>query len=86
MSCKADRRKCEGCVCEQFKMIDIGTVVQITLGDDEFFEDQDYTFLCLDPHDCCVTLIDTSDNNVFIVDCERIRGVKFINNTVLPPG
>ncbi len=81
MSCGCNNKDCKGCVCNQFKKLKVGDVIQITFGDDEFFEDQDYIFTCLDDKDCCVTLIDPTDDNPFIVDCERIKGIKFITNT-----
>ncbi|WP_408009813.1 hypothetical protein ACJROX_05805 [Pseudalkalibacillus sp. A8] len=86
MSCGCNKKDCKGCVCDQFKKLRVGDVIQITLGDDEFFEDQDYIFTCFDHKDCCVTLIDASDDNPFIVDCQRIRGIKFITNTTLVNG
>lgn len=74
-------RKCTGCACKQFKKLSVGTRLFIILGDDEYFEDQEYTFACLDEKDCLVTLKEYENgDNVFVVDCRAVRGIKIVRD------
>ncbi len=73
---KGDKR-CKSCACRVFKTLDVGTTIRIIIGDDDYFENQEFTFACFDEQDCCVTLQDRSRDETFIVDCRAIKGVKF---------
>ncbi|WLD94975.1 hypothetical protein [Alkalihalobacillus sp. AL-G] len=75
--------KCKGCLCDLFKKLDVGTVVRIAFLEDFFEEDQLYQFVCFNKKSCCVTLIDLSDDNAFIVNCEELVVVEIVNATTV---
>ncbi|MCF6409886.1 hypothetical protein [Pseudalkalibacillus salsuginis] len=78
---RKDFDECNSCICKLFRKLDSGTTIQFAIDDtDEFFENEDFTFICLDEKKCCITLNRPQEDSIVFVDCTRIAGVKIIEN------
>ncbi|MGP4078612.1 hypothetical protein ACTWQL_01765 [Pseudalkalibacillus sp. R45] len=72
---------CDCCICEIFKGLKPGEIISFVVqNSDQYFEDEEFTFVSFNPKNCCVTLNRFEVNNPVIVDCKKVVGVKIVQN------
>ncbi len=73
--------KCNNCICKLFEDIKPGAVIYFAVrNSDVYFEEEVFTFISFNPKSCCVTFIRSEVNNLVIVDCTKISGVKIVQS------
>ena len=65
---------CNNCICNQFRRLTTGRIVDVVLSGVEF---PNLVFTCFDSKTCCVTLIDST--SPFIVECKKIEAIRLVN-------
>ncbi|WP_408009815.1 hypothetical protein ACJROX_05815 [Pseudalkalibacillus sp. A8] len=76
--------KCKSCLCDLLRDLEKGTLIRLAFLEDFFEADQEYRFVCFDEKTCCVTLIDPTDNNAFVLDCNELVAFEIVNVNGLP--
>ncbi|WLD94974.1 hypothetical protein [Alkalihalobacillus sp. AL-G] len=72
---------CNSCICKLLSGLDVGTTIRFAIDNtDEFFELEDFTFLCFEHKNCCVTLQRPQEDTIVVVDCTKIAGVKIFQD------
>ncbi|MGP4081162.1 hypothetical protein ACTWQL_14735 [Pseudalkalibacillus sp. R45] len=73
------KNKCKSCLCDLLRDLEKGTLIRLAFLEDFFEEDQEYRFVSFDKETCCVTLIDPSDDNAFVLDCNELVAFEIVN-------
>ncbi|WP_221567937.1 hypothetical protein [Alkalihalobacillus sp. TS-13] len=77
-------KDCNSCICKLFRKLETGTTIQIAIDNtDEFFENEDFVFVCLDEKKCCITTRRPQEDSIVFFDCTQIAGVKIFQNEPL---
>lgn len=74
---KNNKRKCQGCACDQLRRLQTLTEVDVFLSGGTILED--VVFVTFNEENCCAFFNDneTEPGSVIVVDCQFIQAIRF---------